>query len=51
MADNYVMVHKETIDDLRNDRKFLNCLEEVGVDNWEGYEEAVNLYKSRNPDE
>ena len=27
------------------------CLESVGVDNWEGYDEAMKLYRSSDDDE
>lgn len=30
-----------------NDTLLLECLHEVGVDNWEGYAEAVALYHQR----
>lgn len=32
---------------LEEDRVFLQCLYQVGVDNWEGYEEALNLFEER----
>ena len=30
---------------LERDSLFLQCLESAGVDNWEGYDEAVRTYK------
>lgn len=32
---------------LMNRHNFLCSLEEAGVDNWEGYEEAQNLYEEK----
>ena len=29
---------------LIKDAEFLNCLMDVGVDNWQGYEEACDLF-------
>lgn len=34
-----------TIQNLKNDLLFYQCLEEMGVDNWDGYGEAQELYE------
>jgi len=31
------------LDQLEEDSNFLNCLRQVGVDNWSGYEDAQDL--------
>ena len=31
--------------ELINDQEFLRCLEGAGVDNWDGYESAQDIYK------
>lgn len=36
-----ITISKEFYDELITDQEFLNALEEFGVDNWEGYEEAM----------
>ena len=40
-------IYKLTESELRSlieDATFLNCLLNIGVDNWQGYEEACGLY-------
>lgn len=32
---------------LTKDSIFLECLNEAGVDNWEGYDEAIHSFKER----
>ena len=32
------------LDQLEEDSNFLNCLRQAGVDNWEGYEDAQDLF-------
>lgn len=42
-------IFKLTESELRSlieDAEFLNCLMNVGVDNWQGYEDACNLYNN-----
>jgi len=34
-------------EDFEDDTLLVGCLEEVGVDNWDGYDEAYELYESR----
>lgn len=38
-----ITITKREYDDLVNDSIFLKALMSVGVDNWEGYSEAVKL--------
>lgn len=40
-----VTISKDEYEQLLEDSSFLQCLEAVGVDNWEGYEEAREMYK------
>ena len=35
-----VTISKEEYDELISDQKFLYCLQDAGVNNWEGYEIA-----------
>ena len=37
-----VTITKEEFDELVSRSNFLTALENAGVDNWEGYDEAVN---------
>lgn len=41
----YVLVKEEEYDALLEDRDFLLCLQACGVDNWEGIEEAIQMFK------
>ena len=40
----HVLVDVEYLRELEDQAVFLGCLEESGVDNWEGYCEAHRLY-------
>lgn len=42
--ENKVVVDKDEYADLEDRLFFLQCLEACGVDNWEGYDEAVEMY-------
>lgn len=41
-----VTISKREYDNLISDQFKLQCLEGAGVDNWEGYEEAMDLYQN-----
>lgn len=43
MNDDMVTIPKKEYDKLFNDSEFLNALRAAGVDNWEGYSEALKL--------
>lgn len=53
-TDNLIVVTQKEYDDLCERVAWLGCLEEAGVDNWEGYEEArriwYELYEEGNDD-
>lgn len=34
------------LDELINDQRFLNCLQVAGVDNWEGYDYASEMFNA-----
>ena len=36
----------ECVDKLVDDQSFLHCLESAGVDNWDGYECAQEMFQS-----
>lgn len=42
--DGTVTITSEEFDELTNDSLFLNCLRSQGVDNWDGYDFAVEEY-------
>lgn len=39
-----VYVCKECLEKLQVDQRMLMALEALGVDNWEGYEDAVDMF-------
>lgn len=39
-----VTISKKLYQELLDSHNFLNCLESVGVDNWDGYDDACDLY-------
>lgn len=43
-----VIITKKEYKDLLDDQLFLDSLIGTGVDNWEGYESAVDSYKAAN---
>lgn len=45
-----VTITKEEHQSLLDDRDLLGCLEEGGVDNWEGYDAAQRAYKRMKQD-
>lgn len=41
----YCIIKSKTLDLLQRDRDKLSCLEEFGVDNWDGYGDAMSAFK------
>lgn len=41
--DEQITISKKEYDQLLRDQRFLNALCAAGVDNWEGYSEAINM--------
>lgn len=46
-----VTISQKAYKELIDDQDFLQCLIDAGVDNWEGYDEAVDAYNSLGGDE
>lgn len=44
MSEEMITITKEKYDSLIEDFNFMRCLEDAGVDNWNGYEYAIELY-------
>lgn len=42
-----ITILQSEYDSLIEDRKWLQCLESAGVDNWSGYEYARDLFNER----
>ena len=42
----YVQVAKEEYEEMLTRIDWLECLESAGVDNWEGFDYAVEIYNS-----
>jgi hypothetical protein len=42
-----VAISKKDYEQLLDDQMFLNCLRVCGVDNWEWYDEAVDMYHTQ----
>ena len=45
VADDQVVIPKSEYELLKNNDRFLDCLEAAGVDNWEGYSQAWRFYE------
>ena len=43
-----ITITKKLYDKLQADSAFLACLEACGVDNWQGYEEAQEMFEEEN---
>lgn len=45
MQEETITITKTEYEELLAAQRWVDCLEGAGVDNWEGYDEAVNLYQ------
>lgn len=45
-----IEITKKEYDELVKDQTFLNCLIGAGVDNWDGYDHAIESYQEDYPD-
>ena len=43
--DKKISISEEEYEALLNDSIFLNCLQMMGVDNWDGYDGAIEQYQ------
>ena len=43
--DKKISISEEEYDSLLKDSILLNCLQMMGVDNWDGYDEAIEQYQ------
>jgi len=50
MSEETVTIPKSVYDQLVQDQQWLNCLAAAGVDNWEGYDHAVDILNQDNED-
>ena len=46
-----ITISKEEYDQLVKDSDFLNALQSVGVDNWEGYSDAFDFLENSDEDQ
>ena len=42
-----LLVQAKYLKELQADSEFLNCLQSLGVDNWTGYEDAIDMYQDK----
>lgn len=47
MTEKNVTITEAEYNQLLEDSEWLSCLEEAGVDNWEGYDEALYIRRER----
>lgn len=40
-----ITITRQNLEQLMDDSRFLEALKRAGVDNWEGYSEAVEIYR------
>lgn len=45
MAEEMITINKIEYEELLEQIRFLNCLEAAGVDNWDGYDYAQEIYE------
>ena len=45
MQEETITISKTEYEELLGAQRWVDCLEGAGVDNWEGYDEAVELYQ------
>lgn len=46
MTNETITISKEEYESLLEDRKWLQCFENAGIDNWQGYDYARELYRA-----
>ncbi len=46
--DGTVTISETDYDELLEDSRFLNCLRNAGVDNWDGYDYAIEDFNANN---
>ena len=51
MDNETVTISKEEYDDLLDSQLMLSCLESAGVDNWDGYDYAIDEYREAKDDQ
>lgn len=44
MSEETVTISKAEYEELLNDSLFLGCLKSAGVDNWDGYDDAIDEF-------
>lgn len=44
ILDGYSLVSTDLLIQLKDDSDFLECLKAMGVDNWDGYDEAKEMF-------
>ena len=47
MSDEMITITLKEYNRLKEQVSWLECLEDAGVDNWEGMEEAINIRRER----
>ena len=50
MADETILIDVDEYEELQDAQLMLQCLENAGVDNWDGYSDAVREYTSYQDD-
>jgi len=48
MSEETITISKKEYESLKEDARWLQCLENAGVDNWEGYDYARELLNEEN---
>jgi hypothetical protein len=51
MEEETVTIKKSEYEQLIEDSNWLSCLEGCGVDNWQGYDDARDMYREEFPEE
>lgn len=46
-----ITITQKEFDQLCHDSNFLNCLQGCGVDNWDGYDYAIEAFEEMNEEE
>jgi len=41
----HITITMEEYEELIEDQEFLHCLRAAGVDNWDGYDEAIKMFQ------
>lgn len=50
IPEGFVLISEDELDALKDDKLWRICVEDAGVDNWDGYSYAMEVYREESDD-